>query len=318
LRCTYCGAEFEVPSEVKIATCPYCGTTVNIETGEVDIDHYIFPVVYDNGRAYGKLKAIISRQFGAPSDLLESMNLIDRQLHYIPLYIYYVEGRAETKEGEALEVETLAIPAMKIVPLPIPEKYKFPVRGREYFKPSIIKAGKYYTPQVVPSELEEYVKIKVYTRLISEVKLAKLDVPVEVKCRYEGLVHYPIWDFTYKYRRENYRGIVDAVCGEVLYAEYPMSTIHRTISIAIAAGLIGCGGAIGLLFGLIMKNIVACLLGGTIAGIAGAIPAATKSTYKKQVYKPRVYSKIFGESEDLRKLLKIKLPAIELIPEMEL
>ena len=316
MKCPHCGAEFKVPSEVKIATCPYCGTTLNIETNEIETEHYIFPVIYDDNRAYGKLKAIISRQFGVPSDLTENSNLKNRQLHYIPLYIYYVEGRALVKSGEAIEVDTVAIPALRIIPLPIPSNYKFPVRGRVYFKPSIIKMGKYYSPQLTHDKLENIVKMKIYYRLLGEVKLTHSNSPIDIECKYEGLVHYPIWDFTYEYRRRNYRGIVDAVCGEVLYAEYPMSTIHRTLLFTIAAGLIGSGFAIGMVIGLILKSTLTGIIGGVIAGISGAIPSFMKTAFKKQIYRPKFYSK-FSRGE-IEKALEKSFDLIKFIPKIEL
>ncbi|MCS7364043.1 MAG: hypothetical protein NDF54_01225 [archaeon GB-1867-035] len=291
MKCPHCGAEFNVPSGVTTAVCPYCGTTINLKTKEIEAEHYAFPIIYDTNKAYEKLKSIVSRQFGAPADLSKASNLTFRQLHYLPLYIFFIEGRALCKEVEVIETESVAIPALTMLPLEIPAKYRFPVRGRMYFKPSLVEAGKYYTPTMSREEAEKIAKMKIYYRLLGEVKLACPGSPIEIDCKYKGLVHYPIWELEYSYSNERFRGIIDAVCGEVFYAEYPMSTFHRTLALGLAAGMIIGGLIVGIGVGLFLKSIATSAIGGLIAGIVGAIPPLTKSAFRKQVYRPKLHAK---------------------------
>jgi len=317
MKCPHCGAEFDVPDGVSAAVCPYCGTTINVATREVEVEHYIFPVIYDLNKAYGKLKAIVSRQFGVPIDLSDASNLIFRRLHYIPLYVYYVEGRAICKDSEVLEIDYVAIPALKIAPVPIPENYRFPVRGRQYFKPAILEMGKYYTPALSKDAVEKYAKSKIYYRLVSEARLSCPEAPIKIDCKYGGLVHYPIWELVYSYKNEKFRGIVDAVCGEVLFAEYPMSTLHRTYALALAVGMAIGGLIVGLGVGLLFKSTLIGAFGGLIAGIAGAYPPFTKSAFKKQEYKPPFYGKLMKEDE-LASLLRRGFKLVTFLPKIEL
>lgn len=291
MKCPHCGAEFNVPSGVTTAVCPYCGTTINLETRKIEVEHYVFSVLYDTNKAYNKLKAIVSRQFGAPADLSRASSLTFRQLHFLPLYVFFVEGRALCKEAEVIETESVAIPALKILPLEIPVKYRFPVRGRIYFKPSLIEAGKYYSPTLSKEEAEKIAKARIYYRLLGEVRLACPGAPIKIDCKYEGIIHYPIWELEYSYRNEKFKGIVDAVCGEVFYAEYPMSTFHRTLALGLAAGMIMGGLIIGVSVGVFLKTIITSAIGGLITGIIGAIPPLTKSAFRRQVYRPKIYEK---------------------------
>lgn len=291
MKCSHCGAEFKVPSEVTTAVCPYCGTTINLETKEVEAEHYAFPVIYDTGNAYQKLKSIVSRQFGAPANLSKASSLKFRQLHYLPLYVFFVEGSALCEEAEVIEAESVAVSGLTILPLEMPVNYRFPVRGRMYFKPSLIEAGRYYTPNMSKEEAEKIAKMRVYYRILGEVNLACPGAPIKIDCRYEGLVHYPIWELEYSYDNEKFKGIVDAVCGEVFYAEYPMSTFHRTLALGLAVGMILGGLIVGIGVGLLLKSAAISAIGGLITGIVGAIPPLTRSSFRRQVYRPKIYEK---------------------------
>ncbi|RLE52305.1 MAG: hypothetical protein DRJ26_04875 [Candidatus Methanomethylicota archaeon] len=317
MKCPHCGAEFDVPEGTTAAVCPYCGTTINMATKEIEAEHYIFPVIYNLDKAYKKLKAIISRQFGVPVDFSDSATLVHRQLHYIPLYVYHVEGKAICKDSEVLEVDYVAVPALKLAPVPIPENYRFPVRGRQYFKPAILEMGKYYSPALSREALEKFAKSKIYYRLLSEARLSCPGAPIEIKCKYEGLVHYPIWELIYTYQNEKFKGVVDAVCGEVFFAEYPMSTLHRTISLGLAVGVVAGGLLVGLAIGFLLKSALTSAVGGLIAGIAGAFPPLTKSTFKKQEYKPTTHGRII-KGEELMSILNKGFRLTRFIPMVEL
>ncbi|RLE57109.1 MAG: hypothetical protein DRJ30_00690 [Candidatus Methanomethylicota archaeon] len=296
LKCSHCGGEFEVPEDVNIATCPYCGTTFEISTGKLESKHYFYPMIYDSNEAYETLKAILIRQFGIPSDFKEKVSLISRHLHYLPIYIFYVEGKAECEGTEILEAEYVAIPSMRILPIPIPAEYRFPIKGRVYFKPQMLKYGKFYSPQLKIEHLEKYAKARVYRRISGEVELACPKAEVTLNCKCEGLTHYPIWELQYVYAGFKLRGVVDAVSGEVFSAQYPMSTFHRGMAIGMSLSILASGMAIGWMIGQISSHPLIGIIGGIIPAVAGALHPLRKSAYKIQEYRSQTHGELMDES----------------------
>jgi len=306
--CSNCGGSFDVPETVSVVTCPYCGLTVNIKVGKLDFEHYFYPAIYDAQTAYGRLKSILSRQFGVPKGFSDQINLMGRVLHYIPLYLFYVEGRS--KGGpEVLEVEYVALPALKMLPVPIPQGYSFPVRGKIYFKPQIVKDAKFYSPTVSIDDLEKIARARIYNRFSRELDLVGRRLEAKIESRCEGLVHYPIWEFKYSYLNYQFNGFVDAVNGEVLYGQYLFSTMHRTISMSLGVGLIFAGAVIGLISGLVLSAPLIGLIGGVPPAFAGAISLFMKGAYKVQTYT----LKVFGTYEREASLGKGIIEAVKFI-----
>ena len=142
IECPYCAAEFRVPSTISYATCPYCGTTIKIAAKSVEREHFIFRLNISRNKAYELTKQFASQQFGAPRDIAERAGYGSVKLHFIPLYIYYIDIRAYCGDKEAgQETGYSAALALENPPIPIPRNYNFPIRGREYFKPAKIKQG---------------------------------------------------------------------------------------------------------------------------------------------------------------------------------
>ena len=303
LTCPHCGASFEVPPNVTVATCSYCGTTFRVDNKELQFSHQFYPVTYDSNAAYEQLKALLSRQFGVPSNFSDQVVLVGRRLHYIPLYVFYVEGSSGSGDSAVLESDYVVLPSMRILPVPIPAEYKFPVRGKIYFKPQMLKDGQFYSPQLSVEYLEEFAKSKIYNRLAGEVQLASPGAEISLNSRCESLVHYPIWELKYSYLKFNFVGYVDGVCGEVFSAEYPISTIHRTLSLSLASGLMISSLAVGAFVGSFFASPIVGLIGGVIPAVLGAVPIFRRSAFKVQRYVPQIYGEI-SEKSDFESLIK--------------
>jgi len=307
--CKNCGGSFNIPEDISIVTCPYCGYTLNIGIGKLDVEHYFYPAFYDDQKSYERLKKILSRQFGVPKDFSLQLNLVDRLLHYIPLYIFYVEAKAKGVGVDVLEIDYLALPALKVPPVPIPQEYRFPVRGRVYFKPQIIKNSRFYSPTISRDELEKFAKSRILSRFSMELDLAGRGIEAKIDSKCDGLVHYPIWEFKYNYKDFSLNGFVDAVNGEVLYGQYIVSTMRRMFSISMGVGLIFSGAFIGLVSGLMFSAPIIGLIGGLPSAFAGAIPLFMKGAYKVQTY----VLNVFGSSEREKSLGKELLEAVKFI-----
>ncbi len=315
VKCSFCGAAFYVPKHVKYATCPYCGTTVALETRkslEETRQHYMFRVYVSGNKAYDVAMGFASAQWGAPSDLRERSSLTGMRLHYIPLYIYEINITADCKgfkksimpliyverylpyvmkkAGE--EAAQVSAPAIAPLPIPVPPTYGFPARGREYFRPSKLKQGRYYQPNLDPDKVLERLKRGYRERAMEEAaeacNLVHAEITIEDKSRLIGLAHYPFWEITYSYGGETYRAVVDAADSTVVYLEYPIAARSRLIGLAGAAGLLLGSAVLG---GIITAIAGPHLLAGAAAGFAASLPGAyqllTRSGTGRGVYRFR-------------------------------
>ncbi len=273
VECPVCSAKFKIPDTITITTCPYCGTTFEVQSRERVGDHFFFPVI--NKDSGGLLLKFLSRQYGAPADIVEA-KIESKTLHYLPVYFFYIHANLEGSTAE--EVAFIGIPATDEFEWLL-EGYPFPVRGKRFFDESIMKKGKYYEPKISKEEAEKKAVEKVL-RVVKEeadisgdyftVDRVKLDVV------YQGLVHYPIWEVHYTYGGKKFYGYVDGSTGLVISASYPLTQEARK-----KAGVIGISAiGIGLLFGLVFAKFAGRwgLFGGLIPGIAGAWPIVFSGT----------------------------------------
>ncbi|HDH07393.1 MAG TPA: hypothetical protein ENF87_03385 [Thermoproteales archaeon] len=307
MRCSYCGAEFEVPENVVIAVCPYCGTSVITVTGEKVKEHYVFRLNYDFNIAFKKLLSVISKEIGVPRDLTQKISIKERRLHYIPLYIYRIEVYA-VLNGKKIseEVKDIATLAVEKTPVPVPLGYKFPVRGKEYFNPEIVKKGVYYSPTLNPEKVLEKVEEEYKGKVLKEAELELGSSPLETgvkivsKSRYLGFAIYPFWEIVYTYEKGEYRGFVDGADGIVIYSEYPKKFGKRPA--ILLTTLLTTSTLIGFITPLaIYRNLQAAVYG-LIGGLLVSTPSLVKLLSKSFGSKGEYFLEVekIGISEEIR------------------
>ncbi len=294
VRCPYCGSQFSVPTTVSIAVCPYCGTTIWLATREVFKEHYIYPVRYEYNKAYDTLIGIAERQFAAPETLREESAPSGGLIHYVPLYLYHVKVVAScpNKEEAGLEEAWVSRLATSSPPKGLHGGYRFPSRGRRYFEPKTLKRGKYYQPDLDPKKYIPEVSARASLKALREAYNWCDEPQVNNKTSWEGIVHYPFWEVTYKYRGQEYYGLVDAVDGTVLYVEYPVGSKKRSVLLAGATGILIGGTLIGLGLGYAIGAAAAGAGGGLIASLPGVF------NYMRQGVARRLVYKLGGRSEE--------------------
>ncbi len=297
--CPYCGARLQVPVTAGEATCPYCGAVFVItdkgsaKPGET---HFYYPVDkrFD---PYDRLMRFLLRQYAAPKKLRNYSTIVDRKLHYVPIYMFYVKARGEARGrsrvfGERTvmleESGIISIPASKTPLDRLLEDYPFPLAGRRFFNPEIKRMGIYYEPKLEESDALEIARAELLERLRLEAADSLREVyqfvtrVLDVEPR--GLAHYPVWEIRYRYMGEDYTAYVDGATGVVIRAEYPQTVKGRTLALGAAAATLGAGLAGGLgymmLAGSHWQSLWA-VVAGLITGGAAAAPAFSRSVHRK-------------------------------------
>jgi len=241
IQCPFCGAKYEAPPGRRFYVCPYCGTALS--EGKTYENVYIFKPTVDKTAAF---KAVLNfRPTAAPEDL-PAASPVEAELHFLPLYLYYVSF----PPLDQLATYATAL-ATSSPPVPLPTGFRFPARWRTPFKPTLERVGVFHSPDLDPeaafTSLQEVVEeARAYAQVFK--------VKISVVWRLEGLVYYPIWRLAYDYRGRRYSAAVDATDGTVLYMEYPISARGRAealgIAAAVAAGAAALGTAVAAYAGL--------------------------------------------------------------------
>lgn len=289
LRCPYCGAVFGAPHMVSAATCPYCGYYFYVKSGEGVEEHYYFRVVFSSGRAFQRMLSFIARNFGAPEDFTEAATLRSATLHYVPIHAVHAEAEGECEyheghwfwrksyRGDFMEVRDIFLPATRRFRyLEDLKGYRFSLRGREYFKPRVMKIGKYH-----PIESGKEEALKAADSAIRESLMKDLEsgcagrrAITDVRLEYLGVTHYPLWELGYEYRGMTLTGLVDASSGRVVFAEHPIAWRAKEVASIMSAGTVIPPAVTGLLVGAALGGGAVAVVGGIAGLVTGLIVAA--------------------------------------------
>ncbi len=278
VQCPTCSAKFKVPDTVSVATCPYCGTTFHVHTGEeAGEEHYFFPPMRKD--AGGVLLKFLSRQYGAPADITGA-KITKKELHWVPVYFFYLHGRSK-RWSTIEEIRFVGIPAGS--PFSgLLDGYPFPIRGKRFFDEAIVGKGKYYEPELSKEEAEAMARSMMESALRSEAMEEDKSLgDYEIEVKYQGLVHYPLWEVHYEYGGESFEGYVDGTDGRVIQGEYPLMSSARKKATALGIGVI----VAGLVFGIIATGVYGSawgLIGGLIPAGAGAFGIFRKGSVKRR------------------------------------
>ncbi|EEB74705.1 hypothetical protein [Thermococcus sp. AM4] len=278
VTCPTCSAKFKVPDTVSIATCPYCGTTFHVHTGEEsEVDHFFFPPMREDPA--GKLLKFLSRQYGAPADIVDA-KVTKKELHWVPVYFFYLHGRSKSRETVE-EVEFLGIPAGSPFKTLLMD-YPFPIRGKRFFDEAVVKKGKYYEPDMSREEAERIARSRLESALKKEAsEEGAYAGELELNVKFQGLVHYPLWEIHYEYGGERFVNFVDGTDGRVIRGEYPLMSEARKKATMLGSGVIGAGLVLGIVASA-MGSTPWGIIGGLAGGIAGGIGIFMKGSVKKR------------------------------------
>ncbi len=284
VKCPGCGATFKVPEDTRTYTCPYCGLVFGEKKpGE---DHYYFPAIREE--PYSLLLRYVQRQFGVPSDIALNSSLRRRELHYVPVYFYYVYGRVSGECGrygwtEAEEGAYIGIVASERFSKLL-EDYPFPVRGKKFFSQEVYRLGRYHEPEFDEAEARRRAERKLDELLRGELrKQCKSLRGVKEHARrveYRGLIHYPIYHLSYAYGGSLYQAFIDGSDGKIILAEHPLKLQTRILQLSVAAGLIFLALAMGGLISLGSGSLIP-LIPPLLTSIITSIPLLKRTVSRK-------------------------------------
>lgn len=298
LRCPYCGATFGAPHMVNAATCPYCGYYFYVKSEKDVGEHYYFKVVFSSGRAFQRMLSFIARNFGAPEDFTSATSLRSATLHYVPIHAVHAEAEGECEyheglwfwrksyTGDFVEVRDIFLPATsKFQYLEDLKGYRFSLRGREYFKPRVVRVGRYY-----PIESDKDAALRAADATIRKSLMKDLEsgcagrkTVTSVRLEYLGVTHYPLWELKYEYRGTLLTGLVDASSGRVVFAEHPIAWKAKEMASIMSAATIIPPALVGSAVGGALAGGTMAAVGGVaglIIGLVVAAPALAK-VFKK-------------------------------------
>ncbi len=242
VRCPNCGAEFE--AEGGVVTCPYCGFQIRL--GEVKT--FTYPLrVEDPWRA---LTSFIRLQRLSPNDVEWKARLIERELFYVPFYVFFVEATGMTYKATFSPDGAGNVEFFNYLTVPAAEgfdelvNYPLPTRGRRYFDGRV--RGKLVEKTLGEDEARERLRREVRELLKEEARryfhwgrvgLDETGFDVTL----DGLVYYPIWRLRYRYGLLTHRAYVDGTDGRIPYAEFPIALPKRFVNFTLGSLLLASG-----------------------------------------------------------------------------
>jgi len=284
VKCPGCGAVFRAPETARTFTCPYCGLVFGEKKPEED--HYYFPVIREE--PYGILLRYLQRQFGAPSDIALNSSLRARTLHYVPVYFYYIYGRAAGDCGrrgwtEAEEGAYIGVVASRRF-AELLRDYPFPVRGKRFFSEEVYELGEYHEPEFGEDEARRKAEDKLSTLIYGELGKQCSDIrrieERERRVEYRGLVHYPVYHLIYSYGGVTYQAYIDGSDGKVITAEHPLKLQARAVQLAVSAALFIIAFIVGAAFSMSAGTFIP-LIPPIIAAAVTSIPLLKRTIARK-------------------------------------
>ncbi|EEB74482.1 zinc ribbon domain-containing protein [Thermococcus sp. AM4] len=242
IRCPNCGAEFE--AEGEMVTCPYCGFQIKLGESRT----FTYPLRVEN--PWNVLASFIRLQRLSPTDVEWKARIIERELLYVPFYVFFVKARGVASRGIISKEGAGYVEFFNYATVPAVEgfeelvNYPLPVRGRRYFDGHV--KGRLLEKTIEASEAVKRLKDELRSILKNEARRYFHWSNVEVgmptfDVHLDGLVYYPVWRIRYKYGFFTYLAYVDGADGRIPYAEFPIALPKRFVNFTLGSLLLASG-----------------------------------------------------------------------------
>jgi hypothetical protein len=249
LQCPDCGGPLKVAPGEAIATCPYCGSDVNLAVGsKYFLAHSILPNRIAAGEVEAAARSWMSGGFLKPDDLERKARIVTAELSVVPLYVMNADAKTTytgffTRGGPAAERSgTMAkeyfwkVLARRASRFPVRE-YQVPLGAKVPFALAHVPAGAAF----LNAELDDGEAARLARQQIDANQRYLLrddvdsfsSVETEVDIRDLELLHVPAWNVRYEYRKRIHELVIDGQTGQAISGEIPQ----------------GKGGLLGSAFG---------------------------------------------------------------------
>ncbi|MBD3407822.1 MAG: hypothetical protein GF411_17010 [Candidatus Lokiarchaeota archaeon] len=275
INCPNCAGNIEIPKQSNTVVCPYCNTTVQVKTGEIIKESYLMRLQFDIKAIREKTFSWAAKQLGAPDDIEEKAEIIEKELVYWPFWVVEVEAKAEyggnqkipkfgsstgltkmgwieTYEKDNLDMEEdIFVPATKDTPKVL-ESYIIPTKRKEYFtKDTILEQQATTRPIQVNRENAMKQAKKKMEKILRDEAYEEVDEIVhfssEMNIPAVFLVHVPIWHIKYKYSIRTYDAMIDGASGRIIKLAFPRKMAFRAMVFTGGILHLVIGGGIGLI-----------------------------------------------------------------------
>ena len=274
ITCPHCDGRLNVPDQSSTVVCEYCGTTVNVKTGEILKENYLMKLQYDLDMATEKMFTWGTKQLGAPKGLNQS-KILESKLVFWPFWVIEVEAKGnytgvqnkpnfggktsvkhldwnKVKETNSIDVEKdIFVPANPETPKAL-ERYIIPTKRKEFFDGDKILEVRGTTKSI---QIDQQVAVKKATQMMSDIlndeamkevdQITKMDVQMKTPAVF--LVSVPIWHIKYCYKIRNYDALVDGASGRIINMKFPRKIAFRGMTLLSGLLHLAIGGGIGLL-----------------------------------------------------------------------
>jgi hypothetical protein len=237
ISCAHCGAPIQFKPGEIVTTCRYCGFTQIIETGKPFIfKHSMFLNKHDETEVENVVRNWMQTGFTKPSDLAKKSKIIEKNLIYIPFWVFEVEASSTykgiferltppvVKEAKIEKHYNWLVLARKVTKFPTKE-YDVPLEGKvPYDFRKIEGFAKVLNSEVDESEAVEHAKqqIEAHHQFLAKQEVDKIiEMHTDLKFGDAVYLHTPIWFVAYEYKKENYQIILDGASGTVIKGDIP-------------------------------------------------------------------------------------------------
>ncbi|TXT54956.1 MAG: hypothetical protein BAJATHORv1_50209 [Candidatus Thorarchaeota archaeon] len=299
ISCPHCAGNINIPEQSNTVVCSYCGTTVQVRTGEIIKESYLMKLQFNLEAIREKTFSWAAKQLGSPDDIEEKAEIIESELVYWPFWVVEVEAKGEYKgeqkipnfgdsagltkmgwktvseAGKFNMEEDIFVPATKDIPEQL-ETYMIPTKRKEYFdKDLVLETRGNLQPIQVEREtaiidakkmMDKILRAEAYEE-VDEIK--EFDVDLSIPAVF--LVHIPIWYIRYKYSVRTYHAMIDGASGRIVTLSFPRKIAFRAMVFTGGILHLVVGGGIALVLvylGIIVfGNIIFPTLFGATFGL---------------------------------------------------
>jgi len=261
LRCNYCGAETEIPSDIIGIKCEYCGSPI-IHIPDKYKQVLNFPNTLTIEESLTRIRKFLLNKVGQGYTIHSYTEftipiwrgIAKGKFNYEGYKKHIVTKTIKTNKSTTVKTETYYIPINRTTEvnewIAIPGRINEDIYALDEILQNSLKIREYTDAEnmvkngweiVIPelsreeaiNKIDDEAEERLYNRALKEVD-ELLDYNAHLYVDNLDLVYYPVIEFTYLFKKKRYRGVFDPVIGEVIRCEIPIKKTKRILYATLA------------------------------------------------------------------------------------